>query len=101
MVVSSTSKRNCHGIRYRPYDQGKNDRIQKRNRMTRPYVAFLPLSLAFRLGEYINTTPSEEEEGVVVPFRALNINVITEDEEEVENAYPAVYPCSPDFKLDN
>ena len=69
--------------------------------MTRPHLAFPPLSLTFKSEGYINTTPSGEEEGVVMPFRALTINVITEDGEEVENAYPIVYLCSPDFKLDN
>ena len=64
-------------------------------------MAFPPLSLMFRLGGYINTALSREKEGVVVPFRALTINVITEDEEEVRNACPVVYPCPPDFNLDN
>ena len=69
--------------------------------MTRPYLAFPPLSLTFRSGEYINTTSFGEEEGVAMPFRALTINVITKNEEEVRNACPVVYPCPPDFKLDN
>ena len=69
--------------------------------MTKPYLAFSPLSLTFRSRGYINTTPTREKEGVVVPFHALTINVITEDGEEVENAYLAVYSCSPDFKLGN
>ena len=69
--------------------------------MSRPYLAFPPLSLIFRSGGYINTTLFGEEKGVVVPFRTLTINVITEDEEEVRNACPVVYLCPPDFKLDN
>ena len=69
--------------------------------MTISYLSFPPLSLTFRSRGYINTTPSREEEGVVMPFRALTINVITEDKEEVESTYPTMYPCSPDFKLNN
>ena len=69
--------------------------------MTRPYLAFPPLSLTFRSRGYINTTPFGKEEGVVVPFRALTINVITEEEEKVRNACPIVYLCLPEFKLDN
>ena len=69
--------------------------------MTRPYLAIPLLSLIFRSGGYINTTPSREEEGVVVPFHALTINVLTKDEEEVRNACLVVYLCPPDFKLDN
>ena len=26
---------------------------------------------------------------------------LEKDKEKVENAYPAMYPCSPNFKLDN
>ena len=69
--------------------------------MTRPHLAFPPLSLTFKSEGYINTTPSGEEEGVVMPFRALTINVITKDGEEVENDCPVMYPCSSNFELDN
>ena len=37
MVISSMPKRNCHGIGYQLHDQGRSGRIQKGNRMTRPY----------------------------------------------------------------
>ena len=53
--------------------------------MTKPYLAFLSLSLTFRSGGYINTIPSGKK-GVVVPFHAFTISVITEDKEEVESA---------------
>ena len=64
--------------------------------MTKPNLTFPPLSLTFRSGGYINiipfrsggyinTIPFGEEKGVVVPFRALTINVIMEDKEEVRN----------------
>ena len=69
--------------------------------MIRPYLAFPPLSLTFRSRGYINTIPSGRKKGVVVPFRALTINVITKNEEEVRNACPFMYPCPSDFKLDN
>ena len=36
-----------------------------------------------------------------MPFRALTISVITGNEEEVESAYPAVYPYPSNFELDN
>ena len=69
--------------------------------MTKPYLAFPPLILTFRLEGYINTTPSGKEEGVVVPLHALTISVIIEDKEEVESAYPVVYPYPSDSELDN
>ena len=69
--------------------------------MTRSYLAFPPLSWTFRSRGYINTSLSGEDKDVVAPFHALTINVITEDKEEVESAYPTMYPCSPDFELDN
>ena len=69
--------------------------------MTKPYLAFLSLSSTFRSGGHINTTPFGKEKGVVVPFCALTINVITKDEEEVRNTCLVVYPCPPDFKLNN
>ena len=74
---------------------------KKGNRMTRPYLAFPPLSLTFRSRGYINTTPFGKEKGVVVLFRAFTINVLTKDEEEVRNACPVVYLCPSNFKLDN
>ena len=36
-----------------------------------------------------------------MPFRALTISVIIEDKEEVESAYPAVYPYPSDSELNN
>ena len=69
--------------------------------MTRPYLAFPPLSWNFRSGGYINTSLSGENEDVVAPLHTLTINVIIDDKEKVESAYPTVYPCSPDCELDN
>ena len=51
MVISSMPKRNCHGIRYQSYNRGRNGRVQKENKMTRPYLAFPPLSWTFRSGD--------------------------------------------------
>ena len=48
MVISSIPKQNFHGIGYQPYNQRRNGRIQKENRVTRPYLAFPPLSWTFR-----------------------------------------------------
>ena len=100
MLTSSIPKQNCYGIRYQPYNQRRNGRIQKENRMTKPYVAFPPLSWTFKSGGYINTTPSGKEEGIGMPFRVLTISVIIGNE-EVESAYPAVYPYPLDSELDN
>ena len=74
---------------------------KKQNRMTRPYLAFPSLSLTFRSEGYINTSLFGKEEDVVVPLHVLTINVIIRDKEKVKSAYPTVYPCSPDFELDN
>ena len=80
----------------------KGEMVQfKKNKRTKFYSALPSLSWTFRLGGYINTSLFEEDEGVVMPFCALIIHVITKDQEEVKSACPAVYPCSPDFKLDN
>ena len=100
MVISSVPKQNCHGIGYQPYNQRRNGRVQKENRMTRPYLAFPLLSWTFRSGGYINTAPSGKEEDVGMPFRALTISVITGNE-EVESAYLVVYPYPSDSELDN
>ena len=101
MLISSIPKQNYYGIGYQPYNQRRNDLIQKENRMTRPYVAFPHLSWTFRSGGYINTTPSGKKEGMGMPFRALIIGVIIGDEEEDKSAYPAVYPYPSDSELDN
>ena len=97
MVPSSTPKCNRYGVGYQLHDQKRNGRIQKENRMIRSYLAFPLLIWTFRSGGYINTSLSRENEDVVAPFHALTINVITEDKEEVESAYPTMYPCSPNF----
>ena len=101
MVISSIPKQNCYGIGYQPYNQRRNGRIQKENRMTKPYLAFPLLSWTFRSRGCINTTPSRKEEGMGMPFCALTISVVTKDEEEVESTYPTVYPYPLDFELDN
>ena len=101
MVLSSTPKCNRHGIGYQSHDQRKNGRIQKRSRMTRPYLAFLPLNLTFRSEGYINASLSGKDEDVVMPLYALTISVIIEDKDIVGTARLTVYPCPPDFELDN
>ena len=83
------------------HDQGRNGWIERENRMTRHYLDVLPLSLTFKLGGYINTSLPRENEGVVAPFHALIISVITKDKEEVESAYPTMYPYPSDIELDN
>ena len=47
IVISSTPKRNCHGIGYQSYDQKRSGQFHKGNKMTRPYLVFPPLSLTF------------------------------------------------------
>ena len=77
IVLSSTPKCNRHGIRYQLHDKGRNGRIQKENRRTRSYLAFPPLSWTFRSGGYINASLPRENEGVIAPFHAIIISVIT------------------------
>ena len=101
IVLSSTPKRNRHGIGYQLHEQRKNGLIQKENRSTKFYSALSPLSWTFRSGGYINTSLSGEDEGVVMPFRTFTIHVIIEDKKEAKSACPTVYPCSSDFELDN
>ena len=101
MVLSSTPKRNRHGTGYLLHEQRRNGPIQKENKRTRFYSTHSPLSWTFRLGGYINTSLFEKDKGVVMPFCAHTIHVIIEDQEEAKNACPTLYPCSPDFKLDN
>ena len=98
VLVPSILKRDNHGIGYQQYNRGRNGRNQKENKVTRPYLAFPPLSWTFRSGGYINITPSGREESMGMPFRALTIGVITE---EVESVHPAVYPYPSDSELDN
>ena len=69
--------------------------------MTRTYVAFLPLNLTFRFEGYINASLSGEDEDLVMPLIVLTISVIIKNEDIVETAHPAVYPCSSGFELDN
>ena len=84
IVLSSIPKRNRHGVGYQLHNQGRNGRIQKENRRTRPYLAFPPLNWTFRSRGYINASLSKEDEGVIMPFLALTISVITEDKEELK-----------------
>ena len=101
VLVSSILKRDNHGIGYQQYNRRRNGRNQKENKVTRPYLAFPPLSWTFRSGGYMNITLSGKEEDVVMPFRALTISVIIRNEEKAESVYPAVYPYPSDSELDN
>ena len=53
------------------------------------------------MGGYINSNESEEDESLATPLLALTINEITKDEKMVRIAHPTLYPCSPDFELNN
>ena len=44
---------------------------------------------------------SGEDKDIATPFRTLTINVITEEEEMDKIVCPTVYPCPPDFELNN
>ena len=80
----------------------KREMVKSKKKREGPDLTWLfPLSWTFRSEGYINTNLSKENKDVAVPFHVLTINVITEDGEEVENAYPTVYPCSPNFKINN
>ena len=69
--------------------------------MVRSNLAFPPLNWTFRLGGYINSNLSGEDKDITTPLLALTNNVTTEDEEMVKSSHPTVYPCSPDFELNN
>ena len=96
-------KRNRHDIGYQLGDQRRNGRMgsQKENRMVRSNLVFPPLNWTFRSGGYINSDMSGEDKDIATPFRTLTINVITKEEEMDKTACPTVYPCSPDFELNN
>ena len=103
MVISTAPKHNPHAIGYQLGDQRKNNRMgrQKENGMVRPNLVFLPLNLTFRSRGYINFNLSGKDGDIVTPLLTLTINVITEEEETVENARSTVYPCPLDFELNN
>ena len=69
--------------------------------MVRSNLIFSPLNFTFKSEGYINSSSSGEDEDIVTPLLALTINVITEEKETNENACPTIYPCPPDFKLNN
>ena len=101
--MSLAPKQNHYGIEYQPDDQRSNGqtRSQKENRMVRSNLVFPPLSWTFRSGGYINSDLPIEDGNIVTPLLTLTINVITEEEETVENARSTVYPCPLDFELNN
>ena len=101
MVISSALKINRYGIRYWPGNQRINGwmKSQKENKIVRSNLVFLPLDWTFKIGSYINSNQSEEDENILTPLLALTINVITKDEEMVRS--PTVYPCSLNFGLNN
>ena len=103
MVISSSFKRNRYGIGYQFGDQRRNGQMgsQKENRMVISNMVFPPLSWTFRSEGYINSNLPVEDEDIVTPLIALTINVITEEEETIENACPTVHPCPPSFELNN
>ena len=74
---------------------------QNEDRMVGSNLIFPPLNWTFRSGGYINSSLFGEDEDIVTPLLALTINVIVEEEETVENACPTMYPCPPDFELNN
>ena len=103
MVISSTPKRNRYGIGFQPENQRKNGRMgsQKENRMVRANLIFPPLNWTFRSRGYFNSDLPGEDENLATPLLALTINAITKDDEMVKSVYSTVYPCSPDFELNN
>ena len=64
-------------------------------------LPFPPLNWTVRSGGYINPSLFGEDRDIVTPLLTLTINVITEEEETFENARSTVYPCPPDFELNN
>ena len=74
---------------------------QKENRMVKYNLIFPPLNWTFRSGDYINSDLPGEDENLATPLLALTINAITEDVKMVRSVHSTVYPCSPDFELNN
>ena len=103
MVISSVPKRNRYGIGYQLGDQKRSGwmRSQKGNRMVRSNLVFPPLNWTFRSRGYINSDLSREDKDIATPLLALTINVITRDEEMVRSVHLTIYPCSPNFELNN
>ena len=73
---------------------------QKRNRMANSKLIIPPIHQTFRLGGCINSSLLVENKDIVAPFLTFTINVTTE-EETAESVCPVVYPCSPNFELNN
>ena len=69
--------------------------------MVRSNLVFPPLNWTFRSRGYINSSLFREDNDIVAPFLVLTINVITKDEEMIRSVCPTVYPCSPNFELNN
>ena len=44
---------------------------------------------------------TKAEMNIDTPFLTFAINATTEDEKMVESAHPTVYPCLPNFELNN
>ena len=103
MVISLAPKCNRYSIGYQPSNQGRNDwmGIQKENRRVRSDLVFPPLNQSFKSRGYINSNQSMKDENLFTPLCSLNINVITKEKEMVQTACPIVYPCSPNFELNN
>ena len=103
MVISSTPKCNRHGVGYQPGNQKRNGQMgsQKEDKMVRSNLVFPLLNWTFRSGGYINSSLFGEDENIATPFLALTINVITEYGKMIESTRPTVYPCSPNFELNN
>ena len=74
---------------------------QKENRMVRSNLIFPPLNWTFQSGGYNNSDLHREDENLTTPLLALTINAITEDDKMVRSVHSTVYPCSPDFELNN
>ena len=69
--------------------------------MANSKLSIPPIHQTFRLGGYINSSLSMEDENIVTPFVIFSINAITKEEEMDKSACQTVYPCPPDFELNN
>ena len=74
---------------------------QKGKGMISSKLIILPIHQTFRSRGYINSSLSMEDEDIVAHFLTFTINAIPEYEKTVESICPAVYPCPPDFELNN
>ena len=102
-AVSTTPKHDQYGLGYQSDNQGKNKQMvrQEGSRMASSRLIIPPIHQTFKLGGYINLSLFGEDEDIVAHFLTFTINATTENEKTTEGACPTMYPCPPNFELNN